>query len=109
MWFGVHFGGSIRAYMFHTSICGSPVQKSNVIPSCISSALLYLMHELNLQSAYEPRPYGSSAIQLFEGSDAIEICDRITFNFYTGLPHICSIRILNLPSCIARCRLLKAL
>ena len=31
---------------------------------------------------------GSSAIRCFEGSDAIEICDRITFDFYTGLPHM---------------------
>ena len=31
---------------------------------------------------------GSSAIQRFEGSDVIEILDRITFDFYTGLPHI---------------------
>ena len=30
----------------------------------------------------------SSAIQRFEGSDAIEIRDGITFDFYTGLPHI---------------------
>ena len=31
---------------------------------------------------------GSSVIQRFEGSGAIEICDGITFDFYTGLPHI---------------------
>ena len=31
---------------------------------------------------------GSSAIRHFEGSDAIEICDGITFDFYTRLPHI---------------------
>ena len=30
----------------------------------------------------------SSAIRYFKGSDAIEIHDRITFNFYMGLPHI---------------------
>ena len=27
----------------------------------------------------------SSAIRYFEGSDVIEICDGITFDFYTGL------------------------
>ena len=27
-------------------------------------------------------------IRRFEGSDVIEICDGITFNFYTGLPHM---------------------
>ena len=31
---------------------------------------------------------GSLAIQRFEGSDAIEIHDGITFDFYTRLPHI---------------------
>ena len=30
----------------------------------------------------------SSAIRRFEGSDAVEICDGITFDFYTGLPHV---------------------
>ena len=30
---------------------------------------------------------GRSAIQRFEGNDAIEICDGITFDFYTRLPH----------------------
>ena len=30
----------------------------------------------------------SSAIRRFEGNDAIEIRDGITFDFYTGLPHI---------------------
>ena len=30
----------------------------------------------------------SSAIRRFEGSDAIEIRDGITFDFYTGLPHM---------------------
>ena len=31
---------------------------------------------------------GSSAIRRFEGSDAVEICDRITIDFYMGLPHM---------------------
>ena len=35
-----------------------------------------------------PALNGSLAIWRFEGSDAIEIRDRITFDFYTGLPHI---------------------
>ena len=30
----------------------------------------------------------SSVIWRFEGSDAIKICDGITFDFYTGLPHM---------------------
>ena len=35
-----------------------------------------------------PALNGSSAVWSFEGSNAIEICDGITFNFYTGLPHV---------------------
>ena len=35
-----------------------------------------------------PALNGSSAIQCFERGDAIEICDGITFDFYTGLSHI---------------------
>ena len=35
-----------------------------------------------------PALNGSSAIWRFEGSDAIEIHAGITFDFYTGLPHI---------------------
>ena len=35
-----------------------------------------------------PTLNGSSAIQHFEGSDAIEIRDGITFDFYTGLPQL---------------------
>ena len=31
-----------------------------------------------------------SVIQRFEGSNAIDICDGITFNFYMGLPHVLS-------------------
>ena len=30
----------------------------------------------------------SSAIRRFKGSDAIEICDRRTFDIYMGLPHM---------------------
>ena len=35
-----------------------------------------------------PALNGSSAIRHFKGSDAIKIRDGITFDFYTGLPHI---------------------
>ena len=38
-----------------------------------------------------PALSGSSAIRRFEGNDAIEIHDGITFEFYTGLPHIWSV------------------
>ena len=45
------------------------------------------MHKyvMNLRSAYEPRP---SVIRRFERSNAVEIHDGITFDFYTGLPHM---------------------
>ena len=35
-----------------------------------------------------PALNGSSAIRCFKGSNVIEIHDRITFDFYTGLPHV---------------------
>ena len=35
-----------------------------------------------------PALNGSSAIRRFEGNKAIEIREGITFDFYTGLPHI---------------------
>ena len=34
-----------------------------------------------------PALNGSSVIRRFERSDAIEICDGIIFDFYTGLSH----------------------
>ena len=34
-----------------------------------------------------PTLNGSLVIRHFEGSDAIEICNGITLDFYTGLPH----------------------
>ena len=36
--------------------------------------------------------YLSSVIRRFKGSDAIEIHDGITFDFYTGLPHVCTMQ-----------------
>ena len=35
-----------------------------------------------------PAINGSSAIQSFKHSNAIEMCNRIAFDFYTGLPHV---------------------
>ena len=35
-----------------------------------------------------PALNGSSAIRRFEGSDAIEKRNGVTFDFYTGLPHM---------------------
>ena len=35
-----------------------------------------------------PALNGSSAIRRFKCSNAIEIRDGITFDFYTGLPHV---------------------
>ena len=42
----------------------------------------------------------SSAIRCFKGSDVIEIHDRITFDFYTGLPHVLHIIVGKRPWCI---------
>ena len=38
-----------------------------------------------------PTLNGTSAIRRFKHSNVIEICDGITFDFYTRLPHICVI------------------
>ena len=44
---------------------------------------------MNIYKAHmSPNLTGSSAIQRFEGSDAIKICDGITFDFYMGLPEL---------------------
>ena len=40
------------------------------------------------EACMSPALNGSSAIRRFERSDAIEIHDGITFDFYTGLPHM---------------------
>ena len=37
-----------------------------------------------------PALNGSSAVRHFERSNAIEIRDGITFDFYTGLPQLCT-------------------
>ena len=42
----------------------------------------------NYEPLMSPALNGSSAIQHFEGNDAIEIRDGITFDFYTRLPHL---------------------
>ena len=49
-----------------------------------------VMHEylMNLRSAMSPALNGSSAMRRFECSNAIEIRDGITFDFYSGLPHV---------------------
>ena len=42
-----------------------------------------------------PALNGSSAIQRFEVSDAIEIRDGITLDFYTGLPHMYTVQVVD--------------
>ena len=44
---------------------------------------------MHLRSTYELRVLnGSLAIRRFKHSNAIEISDKITLDFYTGLPHV---------------------
>ena len=40
------------------------------------------------EACMSPALNGSSAIRHFKHCNAIEICNRITFDFYTGLPHM---------------------
>ena len=49
----------------------------------------------------------SSAIQCFEGSNTIKICDGITFDFYTGLPQIEYLYMWQSRVEIALCRLVR--
>ena len=55
------------------------------------------MYEVRMSSALNR----SSAIWRFEGSNAIEIRDGITFDFYTGLPHMLNV---TTPYLLQRCR-----
>ena len=48
----------------------------------------FIRYSCNYEAHMSSALNRSSAIQRFEGSDAIEIRDGITFNFYTGLPHL---------------------
>ena len=95
--------------LLDTHICGSPVQKLKVIPLRISIASLpskrriaelplrvgliraLQIHQIFMQlrsTRMSPTLNRKSAKQRFEGSDSIEIHNGITFNFYTGLPHM---------------------
>ena len=40
-----------------------------------------------------PALNGSSVIRCFEGNEVIEICDGITFDFYTGLPDMYTVSV----------------
>ena len=46
------------------------------------------MYSCIYEARMSPALDGSSAIWHFKHSNAIEICNGITFDFYTGLPHI---------------------
>ena len=86
-------------------MCGSPVEKLKVILSHISITSLPLKHHIaELPGSYalhrfirysciyeahvSPALNRNSAIRRFKHSNAIEKHDGITFDFYTGLPHV---------------------
>ena len=48
----------------------------------------FMRYSYIYEARMSPALNGSSVIRRFEGNDAIEICDGITFDFYTGLPHL---------------------
>ena len=48
----------------------------------------FIRYSCIYETRMSPTLNGSSAIRRFERSDAIEIHDGITFDFYTGLPHM---------------------
>ena len=44
---------------------------------------------MNIYEAHmSPTLNESSVIRLFKHSNVIKVCDGITFDFYTGMPHI---------------------
>ena len=80
-----------------SSLLLSPFSSLKVFPLRILIAVLCLKGEaymcfvdawISNKSHMSHAFNGSSAVWCFEGSDAIEIHDGITFDFYTGLPHI---------------------
>ena len=88
-------------------ICGSPGQKSNIIPLRISTALprskrcnaglllrVGLIHAVQTCQVFisyianvSPTHNGSAALQHLEHGTTIEIHNGIIINFYLGLPH----------------------
>ena len=79
--------------------------KLNIIPLRITLAFLRSKHSsvegwgsytlgklMNTYHVYivhmNPALSGSSALEHFERSNVIEICNRIMFDFYVGLPHM---------------------
>ena len=48
----------------------------------------FIRYSCFYRARMSPTLSGSSAIRRFEGNGTIEIHDGITFEFYTGLPHI---------------------
>ena len=48
----------------------------------------FIRYSCIYESCMNPALNGSSAIRRFEGNDVIKLRDGITFDFYTGLPHI---------------------
>ena len=62
---------------------------------CVVSYALrrFIRYSCIYEARMSPALNGSSAIQRFKRSNAIEICDGITFDFYTGLSHVYSFRL----------------
>ena len=62
------------------------------LPLRTDEAHMRFIHSLDIRCIYEahmsPTLNGSSAVRHFKHRNAIEIRNGITFDFYTGLPHI---------------------
>ena len=80
-------GGCIKVYIlkvFFVECHSDSCQK--VMPSWMCTVWVWTLCIYVVRMS--PALNGSSAIRCFKGSDVIEICDRITFDLYMGLPHI---------------------
>ena len=69
----------------HISIASLPSKRHITELQCSHALCRFIcIYETHMSSAL----HGSSAIRRFKHSNVIKICDGITFNFYTWLPHI---------------------
>ena len=75
--------------LFQSHLCLRSAVLLNFLEGRGSYALRrFIRYSCNYEVCMSPTLNGSSAIQRFEHSDAIEIRGGITFVFYTGLPHM---------------------
>ena len=71
---------------WYSKYCYVSLLLSAVTGSCTEKRKVIFLMNINKQTVSR-NLNRSSAIRRFEPSNAVEICDGITFDFYTGLQH----------------------